>query len=239
MSHMARIGFSLIWLICFNTCNHRDWFHRLLFLFCCMFEQSQSMADRLALFQCCWLYIGVSLSLLGGTSIDLCSPAELNWLNKRDCLDRGGGRGHKSGLGDTCCWRSICAHIYTTHPSEEVFAQVRILHFYMRMWKCLLRFSAFVYGSLSTHSDSSQRWAPVLGHVFPPCVWSMFVCTDSYLSSQKTQMMKSGGCRPGLDLESVLCVCVWGPNTCVMILWKPPSMLFGTLWVWSTLQFSL
>lgn len=125
MSHMARIGFSLIWLICFNTCNHRNWFSRLLFLFYSMFEQSQSMADRLALCQRCLLYIGVSLSLLEGTSIDLCSPAELNRLNKRDCLDRGGGRGHKSGLGDTCCWHSICAHMYTTHT---------------RLRKCLLRY---------------------------------------------------------------------------------------------------
>lgn len=173
-----------------------------------MFEQSQSIAGRLALFQCSLLYAAVSLSsLLEGTSIDLCLPTELNWLNEMDCLNRGGGRGHKSGLRDTCCWHSIYTH--TTHPSEDMFAQVCMLHFYMCMWECSLRFTAFVYGGLSSHHDSSQRWAPVLRHLFPPCAWSMIVCTDSYFSSQKTQVMESGGCRSGVGM-SLYSVFVYG-----------------------------
>lgn len=193
------LGFSSIWLISFNTCNHKNWIlisNCVFFLIYNKVRQSQSMGDGYILCRCyCTL---ASLSLC--TLIDFCSPP--NWFPSIKGIawtggGGAGGRGHKSGFRDVLLAFNMCTHTHThTHLRICLLKYVD----WTFIWACR---RLVVLQCICLWKPVNTQWfIPALSSfTFPLCVLSTLVCTDLIFFFQKTLMMKRSCCRPVEDSE--------------------------------------
>lgn len=157
------------------------------------------------------ILVPLSLSLLEGTSIDLCSP--LNWIDsiKGIGLDRGRGRGHKSGLRDNLLAFSMCTHTIHTHVRICLLRYVHCTFLCACGSACCAPVRLFTAACQHTMSHHS---AELLSF---PSVCVIHVCLHRFIfllpkKHRWWRVVVAGRVRGGHD-ESLLCVCCVGPNT--------------------------
>lgn len=195
MSHMDYVVHHLMRLICLNACNHTSDFCLLFLSFLLRVwtitrNGSQITPPLPRPFFSLVLFIVrrcVCAAPFPWRHNDGPSVHPLNWTDsiKGDCLDRGWGfraqirpRGH------------LLAFIMRTHTHASAQLGWSGKQRYMCMWECLSRFTAFVYGGLSTRCDSSQRRIPVLWvflffFLISPCVGMIHVWFHWWISSKE------------------------------------------------------